>query len=373
MIQKVVRGRGSLSQLEALAEKLSIKRPLIVGGKTLVPMLQQKAFPNAPVFSGYKPNPDWRDVGACLALFESEGCDGLISIGGGSAMDTAKAMKAQMLAGSMEKAMAGDFPEGGVPHIAIPGTAGSGAETTQFAVLYLDGNKESISHPALRPDGVVLDADLLATLPDYHRKSAAMDALSQGIESYWAKGATEESRVQAYLGFVGVLDNLKAYVQHDPLAEEALLEASYRSGVAIQTSRTTAAHAMSYKLTTNLGIAHGHACFLTLPWLWEHLSNTCEEARPLLQEMADYMHLGSELMVPRLLSGILLDLEMPMPAMPDAATLAEMVQQVNPERLGNHPVTLTEADIERIYRRALTPLVDPERQACLDIWRYYGL
>lgn len=77
--------------------------------------------------------------------------------------------------------------------MAIPGTAGTGAETTAVAVLYEDGQKLSVDHPALLPDGVLLDGSLLDTLPEYHRKSCAMDALAQGIESWWAKKATPDS------------------------------------------------------------------------------------------------------------------------------------------------------------------------------------
>ena len=264
-----------------------------------------------------------------------------------------------------------DFPAGGPANVAIPTTAGTGAEATQFAVLYVAGRKHSLSHPALLPDGAVLDADLLATLPLYHRKACALDALCQGIESYWARAATEDSRVNAYLAILGVLDNLRPYLAGDAHAEEAMLEAAWRSGKAIQVSRTTAAHAMSYGLTQRLHIAHGHACALTLPFLWEQMVNN-EDMLPTLMELADAMRLGSELVAPRLLCGILLDTGMTAPALPDAATLDELAATVNLERLGNHPVALTQAELRRIYQRALTPLSPNEAQACLDIWRYYG-
>lgn len=366
-MQKLLRGRGSLARLPELMEKLGVSRPLVVG-RALAARLPEMG---GVVFSGYHPNPDWADCASAAALYCSQGCDGLISLGGGSAMDTAKAVKALLLSEDAARALTGEFPSGGPRHIAIPATAGTGAEATQFAVVYVDGVKHSLSHPALLPDGVVLDAALLDTLPEYHRKACALDALCQGIESYWARGATEDSRVNAYLAILGVLDNLRPYLAGDAHAAEEMLEAAYRSGKAIQVSRTTAAHAMSYGLTKRLGIAHGHACALTLPFLWEQMVNQ-EDMLPTLMELADAMRLGSELVVPRLLCGVLLDLDMTAPALPDPAILDELAGTVNAERLGNHPVALDRDAIRRIYRRAFTPLSPNEAQACLDIWRYYG-
>lgn len=143
-----------------------------------------------PVFDAFHPNPDLQDCVAGAALYQEKECDGLISVGGGSAMDTAKGIKALLMTDIAHVRANQLPPEGNVPHLAIPGTAGTGAETTAVAVLYENGQKLSVDHPALLPDGVLLDGSLLDTLPEYHRKSCAMDALAQGIESWWAKKAT---------------------------------------------------------------------------------------------------------------------------------------------------------------------------------------
>ena len=286
-------------------------------------------------------------------------------------MDTAKAVKAILHAGSAEDALDGRYPETmDTPHLAIPGTAGTGAEATQNAVVYLGNKKASLSHPALRPDGVILDAELLESLPEYHKKSAALDALSQGIESWWSRRATEDSRVHAYLAVLGVLDNLKAYLAGDPHAAEEMMDASFQSGKAIQITRTTAAHAMSYQLTKQMGLAHGHACMVTLPVLWEQMQEK-SEMKDLLRDLAVQMRLSDPQMVPKLLRGIMYDLEMEIPPMPDAGTLETLTSSVDPDRLGNHPVDMTTEDILTVYRRAFTPLCAAEKQACTDIWEYY--
>ena len=372
--QKVVEGRESLKKLPQLMDKLSLRRPLIVGLEPLTGTLlrQHPGLLLCPVFSDFHPNPDLADAQAGADAFRKGGCDGLLSIGGGSSIDTAKAIKALLHAESLAAVRENRMPEKmETVHLAIPGTAGTGSEATQFAVAYAGEKKLSLNHPDLRPDGVLLDAALLDSLPIYHKKSCALDALAQGIESYWCHAATEDSRVHAYLAILGVLDNLRAYLDGDRHAAEELLSASYQSGKAIQQTRTTAAHAMSYMLTKTMGLAHGHACMVTLPALWEMMQDR-EDMKPLLQDLAGKMRLGDCQLAPKLLRGILYDLEMTIPPMPDEEMLERLADSANPERLGNHPVAMTREDVKAAYRRAFTPLCAAERQACLDIWRYYG-
>ena len=372
--QIVVRGRDSLKKLPVLMQKTGITRPMIVGMDPLTAVLFRKVpkLLSSPVFSSFHANPDLDDTEAGVSLFRRETCDGLISIGGGSSIDTAKAIKARLNAVSTEDVIHGRLSiRKECPHIAVPGTAGTGSEATQIAVAYVNGKKVSLNHPALRPEGVVLDASLLDTLPLYHKKSCALDALAQGIESYWSRGSNEDSKVHAYLAIIGVLDNLKAYLEGDPHAADEMLDASYQSGKAIQITRTTAAHAMSYMLTKKLGLAHGHACMLTLPVLWEMMQDH-EEMQDTLNDLSAKMRLGNMQMVPRLLKGILYDLEMSIPSMPDEKLMEELVSSVNTERLNNHPVEMSGKEIREAYRRSMTPVCENEKQACLDIWRYYG-
>ncbi|MBR5961321.1 MAG: phosphonoacetaldehyde reductase [Clostridia bacterium] len=372
--QKVIRGRESLKRLPELTEKIGIRKPLIVGMDPLAGMLIKKNpwLLSSPVFTDFHSNPDLSDTEAGAAMYNREHCDGLISIGGGSSIDTAKAIKARLNTKSEEDLICSRLDgEVNCPHIAVPGTAGTGSEATQIAVVYVNGTKVSLNHTSLRPEGVILDASLLDSLPLYHKKSCALDALSQGIESYWSRGSNDDSKVHAFLAIIGVLDNLKAYLDGDPHAAEEMLDASYQSGKAIQITRTTAAHAMSYMLTKRMGLAHGHACFLTLPVLWEMMQDK-DEMQDVLKDLSAKMRLGDLRMAPKLLKGILYDLEMPIPPVPDETVLEELACSVNTERLNNHPVKMTKDEIKQAYRRAMAPLRENEKQACLDIWRYYG-
>ena len=110
---------------------------------------------------------------------------------------------------------------------------------------------------------------------------------------------------------------------------------------------------------------------LTLPVLWEMMLEH-ENMHDTLKDLSLKMRLGDVLLPPRLLKGIMYDLEMPVPQMPDKKMMEELAGSVNTERLSNHPVKMSKDEIQEAYRRAMTPLCENEKQACLDIWRYYG-
>lgn len=371
MAENLLRGAGCLEQLGALLETLDVNRPMLVGGERLSKIFVSHTGINLPCFSGYHANPDFSDCNAGAEMFRVNGCDGLVSIGGGSAMDTAKGIKALLLADSASDALAYRFSEEKIPHVAIPTTAGTGAEATQFAVVYLDGMKHSLSHPALLPDGVVLDPALLETLPDYQKKSCAMDALCQGIESWWAIGATDESRVHAGAAIKGVMGRVRAYMAGDAAAAQDMLLAAFRSGQAIQISRTTAAHAMSYRLTHHFGIAHGHACAVTLPILWELLLNDPDQ-QTVLQGLASVMGLDDPRQGSDLFRGLMLELGLEIPPLTSDDVLEDLTASVNAERLGNHPQKLSQKMLKDVYVQAMAPLSAEKMQQCLAIWRKYG-
>ena len=329
-------GRGSLcgANVSLLLREMGITKPLLVAGERTKNVFFARTGMRLPVFDAFHPNPDLQDCVAGAALYQEKECDGLISVGGGSAMDTAKGIKALLMTDIVHVRANQLPPEGKVPHLAIPGTAGTGAETTAVAVLYEDGRKLSVDHPALLPDGVLLDGSLLDTLPEYHRKSCAMDALAQGIESWWAKKATPGSRIHAERAIRGVLDNLTAYLQGDRKA-------------------------------------HGHACMLTLPHLWAHLAAQAEY-QPMLTELAHILGGEKPMDGAVLLKGLLAVLELDKIPMPDDATLDMLAASVNPERLGNHPEALTTAQLRAIYVQAFTPMTDTERAEAIAAWEQYG-
>lgn len=370
MSQQVLNGRGELNQAALRLKALGVARPLVVGGSQARRL--PEALQSAPRFHGYHPNPDFSDALSGAALYRQAGCDGLLSIGGGSAMDTAKLIKALLSSDTPEDALHGRLTGAlPVPHLAVPTSAGTGAEATFTAVCYVDGRKVSVAHPALLPEAVILDASLLDTLPLYHQKACAMDALCQGIESYWCSAATVESREVAINACLGVLRNLNAYLAGDAHAADAMLYASYASGVAIRQTRTTAAHAMSYQITKLLGYAHGHACMLTLPHLWRLMLRDAALS-PRLNRLALALRFPGAEDAPLLLMGLLADTGMLPDRLPDEAQLTALASSVNPERLSNHPQALNASQLRAVYAAAFTPLQAEERAAALTLWRNYA-
>ncbi len=169
-----------------------------------------------------------------------EKVEAYIAVGGGTAMDTAK----------LVRGVDGALP----PFLAVPTTAGTGAETTRFAVYYDHGKKKSADDVRYLPTDALLIPEFTATQTPYQRASTEFDAYAQAVESLWAVGATDESRAYAKKAL-------------DLMASGEQMLGSYWAGRAIDISRTTAAHALSYYMTANYGIPHGHAVYMMFPYV----------------------------------------------------------------------------------------------------------
>ncbi|MCP4215445.1 MAG: phosphonoacetaldehyde reductase, partial [bacterium] len=153
--------------------------------------------------------------------------------------------------------------ENNIRLIFVPTTAGTGSEATSFAVVYRDRVKISVVGKSLLPAYTILDPLLLRSLPTGVLKATVLDALAQATESAWAVGATDESR-----GYSA--DAIRLIMRHmeeeDVLLRlEAFQQASYLAGKAINISKTTLCHSISYPITAYFGVAHGIAVFLSLP------------------------------------------------------------------------------------------------------------
>ncbi|RYZ23923.1 MAG: iron-containing alcohol dehydrogenase [Chitinophagaceae bacterium] len=189
-----------------------------------------------------------------LAARLPAGIDAVIAIGGGRSIDCAKAL---LYYARREPRL----------FAAVPTTAGSGSDATSFAVVYRGIEKLSLEHPALLPGAVVWDVALLRDLPQRQRAHSGLDALVQCVEALWSRLATPASSVRAWEAGSWLRANLPAFVQDPHNDDLALgtLYAAHGSGAAIQQSRTTGAHALSYYLTAVHGVDHGHAVALLLP------------------------------------------------------------------------------------------------------------
>lgn len=326
----------SVEDLIKYVKNFSPKNIFMVHGKTFNRLSIAGSFNDFQTthFTDFKPNPLFESVEAGIKFFRENNCDMIIAIGGGSAIDVAKCVKL--------------YAAQDVPFIVMPTTAGTGSEATRFAVIYKNGEKQSIHDLSIIPDAIYLDAEPIKILPSYQRKATLLDAYSHAAESYWSVKATEVSKSFAKEALRIIISLQEKYFAGKTTDAEniSLLYASYLAGKAINISETTAGHAMSYKLTSLFGISHGHAAALCNAGLWQFMQSS-----DAVKELSEVI--GEKTFREILIQG---ELIYPLKDERDAdfnSTLELLTHSVNPIRLKNFPVTLSEDVIEKIYRAIL--------------------
>ena len=211
------------------------------------------------VFHDFTPNPKYEEVVDGVKVFNENICDTIVAVGGGSAIDVAKCIKLFSNMDSKGNYLKQQISPNGIKLIAIPTTAGTGSESTRYAVIYYNGEKQSVTHDSCIPSAVVFNPYFLFSLPDYQKKATMLDALCHATESFWSVNSTKESIEFATQAITIILANYKGYFINEIQACKQMLMAANLAGKAINITQTTAGHAMSYKLTSLYGIAHGHA------------------------------------------------------------------------------------------------------------------
>ena len=298
----------------------------------LLPLLEKT---HVIYYTEISANPKHEEIQKAQNILQDNKYDTIVAFGGGSVIDFAKAFRF--------------YNNNHVPLVAVPTTAGTGSETTQFAVVYVNGVKTSLDDISILPDVAIVDSQFIENAPQYLKASCAMDAYCQAIESYWAKKATDESKKYA-LQAIELCRKylLEAVVTNHTEANEKMSLAAHLAGKAINISRTTAAHALSYKVTSKYGIPHGHAVALSIAGLFEQNIEalSCEEQNALFYAMqinkADirsYFH--------KLMSEIGLEYNLEKLGI---TAVDEIVDSVNMQRLSNNPKNLSRENLIRILK-----------------------
>lgn len=313
-------------------------------------------------FPDFSPNPAYREVESGVECYRDRKCEGLLAVGGGSAMDVAKCIKLFSGLTPGKCYLEQEVKESTDVLITVPTTAGSGSESTQFAVLYKDGVKYSVDSEFALPQYVILNGENLLTLPLSSKKVTWCDALSHAIESYWSLKATDESKELAKYAISLLLDNMEAYWANDLGACEKVLEGANLAGQAINITRTTAAHAMSYKFTSLYGIPHGYAVMLCLPEVWQYMQEHLEDCRDergrqyltdLLEELSRCLEKESPMEAISFLKELRKQFSFKVPGKMAEEQIEMMAKTVNVQRLDNFPIVVSRAQIREIYRQIM--------------------
>lgn len=367
-MQKTFQCRASYEQIADCLKEIGSKMFMLVCGKNSFDALNIQSFldsecPDYIRFSDFSSNPKYEQVCKGIEKFNSGNCDTIVAIGGGSAMDIAKCIKLFCKMKTDENFLNQEFSDTGVPLIAVPTTAGTGSESTRYAVIYYNGEKQSITHNSIVPNYAILDASLLKTLPLYQKKCAMLDALCQGVESWWSVNSTDESKDYSKVAVETIMQNWRQYIfKDDREAAELIMIGSNYAGRAINITQTTAAHAMSYKITSLYNFPHGYAVGVCLPAVWEIMLTSmdkCVDSRGsaylngIFYQIADAMEVTSPPEAIELFREMMREMELLPSIVGHKEDLSVLSSSVNPIRLKNNPIGLNDDSIRRIYGNIL--------------------
>ena len=368
-MQKIING---IAQLPAILKEVGCEKLFLVVDSSYPFLNIKDAIEALPVkervmFSDFTPNPLYEQVCNGIELLKTSNCDTILAVGGGSAIDVAKCIKLAVLADEGNAAIIPPLVSTRVacdgaklPFIAIPTTAGTGSESTHNAVMYYEGAKQTVTNDGVLPDYAVLEPSVLKTLPLYQKKCTMMDALCQGIESWWSVNSTEESYEYSRKTIELIMANWCKYIfeNDDESAKQIMLAANY-GGRAINITATTAAHAMSYKITSLYGLPHGHAVAVCLPEIWEYMighMDKCVDSRgqeylaDIFAQVSNAMGCESAGRAISVFREMMKDMELANPVSDNREEdLKVLSTSVNPVRLKNNPVELTQDVIWGIY------------------------
>lgn len=322
-------------------------------------------------FDEFEPNPKYESVCVGLDEFKKNNCDFIMAIGGGSAIDVAKCIKLFANMNSDENYLKQEIVPNDIPFMAVPTTAGTGSEATHFAVIYYNGEKQSVADMSSIPELVLFDPSFLESLPTYQKKSTVFDAYCHAIESMWSKKSNDESIGYSIEAINLLRDNMDDYFLNREDTYSKVLEAANLAGKAINLTTTTAGHAMCYKLTSLYGISHGHAALLVnselYPYMIEHLDK-CNDPRgedylkdclTNISRLLGYDSLEESKNHFRdlLRNNDLYDVDI------NSNDMDTLVSSVNVQRLSNNPVKLDEEDIREIYNRIINAVVEEKNES----------
>ena len=272
-------GGGAFAEASSILNRLEVRHPLIVTDAFLArvglaqSLLQQleKAGIASGLFSEAVPDPTTEAVLKGLHAFSSGKHDALVSLGGGSPIDTAKAIG--LLAANGGRAhdykVPNEIPRTGPPHLAIPTTAGTGSEVSRFTVITDSETDEKmlIAGAALVPNAAIVDFELTMSMPPRLTADTGTDSLTHAIEAYVSRKANSFADAFAMTAMKTIWAELPTAF-HEPgnrRARERMMQAATQAGMAFSNASVALVHGMSRPIGAHFHVPHGLSNAMLLP------------------------------------------------------------------------------------------------------------
>ncbi len=277
-------GKGAIKEIPALAAARGWKHIFVCSDPDLVKFgvtakvtdLLDEAQIAYTVYSGIKPNPTIENVKDGVAAFKACGADSIVTIGGGSSMDTAKAIGIIITNPEFEdvRSLEGVAPtkNHAVPTVAVPTTAGTAAEVTiNYVITDVEKERKFVcvdEHDI--PEVAVIDPDMMSSMPKGLTASTGMDALTHAIEGYTTKAAWAMTDMFHIEAIRLIAKHLRGAVQNIPEDREGMALAQYVAGMGFSNVGLGIAHSIAHTLGAHYDTPHGVACAMMLPIVMEY-------------------------------------------------------------------------------------------------------
>ena len=276
-------GSGAIKEIAAEAKGRHFKKAFVCSDPDLIKFDVTKKVLDVldeaglayEVYSDIKANPTIENVQHGVAAFKASGADYIIAIGGGSSMDTAKAIGIIITNPEFEdvRSLEGTAPTQNpcTPIIAVPTTAGTAAEVTiNYVITDVQKKRKFVCvDPHDMPIVAVVDPDMMSSMPKGLTAATGMDALTHAIEGYTTKGAWEMSDMFHLKAIEIIARSLRAAVQNDSKGRTDMALGQYIAGMGFSNVGLGIAHSMAHTLGAVYDTPHGVACAMMLPIVME--------------------------------------------------------------------------------------------------------
>ena len=272
-------GAGAIKEIVGIAQQKGFKHVFVASDPDLIKfgvtakvtdLLDEAKIPYT-VYSNIKPNPTIENVQSGVKAFKECGADSIITIGGGSSMDTAKAIGVIITNPECEdvRSLEGVAPtkNHAVPTIAVPTTAGTAAEVTiNYVITDVEKKRKFVCVDTNDiPEVAIVDPDMMSSMPKGLTASTGMDALTHAIEGYTTRGAWEFTDMFHLEAIKLIGANLRDAVENKPEGRKGMAMAQYIAGMGFSNVGLGIDHAMAHTLSAYYDTPHGVACAMFLP------------------------------------------------------------------------------------------------------------